>query len=307
MPNYDVIIIGGGPGGMSALVWCHSLKLRAVLLERAPELGGQMLQMFHQVTDYPGLITGNGRELRDHFEAHLRELKLEWRTGCQIETLNLRDRQLICNSEQLSSRAMIVATGAHKRQLNVPGEAELIGRGVSYSATRDYQIFAGREVCVIGGGDSAFENSLILARVCPRVTLIHRSANFRARPEWIKEVMNHPRIAVISHAEVKAIEGLDQVSGVVIEDTHTGERQTIPAQGVFVRIGIAPNTEEVRGQIELDSAGFIKADQRQRTSLDFVYAVGDVCRPACLSVATAAGQGAVAAKEITERIKNLDG
>ena len=110
---------------MSALVWCHSLKLRAVLLERAPELGGQMLQMFHRVTDYPGLIAGNGRELRDHFEAHLRELKLEWRTGCMIEEINLRDRGLICNGEQLSSRAMIIATGAHKRQLGVPGEAEL--------------------------------------------------------------------------------------------------------------------------------------------------------------------------------------
>jgi len=304
MTHYDVIIIGGGPGGMSALVWCYSLNLRAVLLERAPELGGQMLQMFHRVTDYPGLIADNGRELRDHFEAHLRELKLEWRTGCQIEELDLRNRQLTCNGEQLSSRAMIVATGARKRQLGVPGEAELTGRGVSYSATRDHQAFAGREVCVIGGGDSAFENSLILSRVCPRVTLIHRSANFRARPEWIEEVTKHPRISTITHAEVKAIVGHDQVSGVVIEDIRTGQRRTIPTQGVFIRLGIAPNTEEVRGQIELDAHGFIKADQRQRTSLDFVYAVGDVCRPACLSVATAAGQGAIAAKEIAERIKH---
>ena len=106
MLSYDVIIIGGGPGGMSALLWCHSLSRRAVLLERAPELGGQMLQMFHRVIDYPGLIAENGRELRDYFEAHLRELKLEWRTGCRVEALNLRDRQLISNGERLSSRAV---------------------------------------------------------------------------------------------------------------------------------------------------------------------------------------------------------
>jgi thioredoxin reductase (NADPH) len=303
MHNYDVIIMGGGPGGISALLWCHSLNLRALLLERAPELGGQMLQMFHQVTDYPGLIATSGRELRNHFEAHLRTLKLAWRVDCQIEELDLRERRLLCDGELLSSHALIIATGARKRQLGVPGEMEFVGRGISYSATRDHQAFAGREVCVVGGGDSAFENSLILARVCPRVTLIHHSASFRARAEWIEEVMHHPRISIITHAAVKAIEGSTQVSGVVIEDTQTGERQTLPTQGIFIRIGIAPNTEELREQIELDEGGFIKADQRQQTSVDFVYAVGDVCRPACLSVVTAAGHGAVAAKEIAARIK----
>jgi len=305
MQNYDVIIIGGGPGGMGALLWCHSLNLRAVLLECAPELGGQLLQMFHRVVDYPGIIAPNGRELRDRFEAHLRELGLEWRVGCAVGEIDLRDRHLVCDGERFSSRAMILATGARKRRLGVPGEAEFEGRGVSFSATRDHQAFAGREVCVVGGGDSAFENCLILARACPRVTLIHRSANFRARPAWAKQVFEHPRIAVITDAEVKAIQGERQVTSVTVEEKKTGRMTIIPTQGVFIRIGTAPNTECVRGRLELDEAGFIRTDQRQRTSVAGVYAAGDVCRPVCLSAATAVGHGAIAAKDIAEGIKRV--
>jgi thioredoxin reductase (NADPH) len=303
MRDYDVIILGGGPGGMSALVWCRSLNLRALLLERAPELGGQLLHMFHRVIDYPGLIAANGRALRDRFTDHLRALQLEWRTDCQIEALDLCARRVVCDGQTLGSRALVIATGARKRRLGVPGEAELTDRGVSYSATRDQQAFAGREVCVVGGGDSAFENCLSLARVCPRVTLIHRSASFRARLAWVKEVMEHPRISVITHAEVKAIHGEDCVASLTVEDNRTGERRILPAQGVFIRLGIAANTESLRGQLALDDAGFIIADQQQRTSIEFVYAVGDVCRPVCLSVATAVGHGAVAAKDIAERLK----
>jgi thioredoxin reductase (NADPH) len=303
MPDYDVLIVGGGPGGISALLWCHSLNLRALLLERAPELGGQLLQMYHRVIDYPGLIAQNGRELRDRFEEHLRQLELEWRVGSRLEEIRLRDRHLICDGQSLSSRALILATGARKRRLGVPGEDEFEGRGVSFSATRDHQAFAGREVCVVGGGDTAFENSLLLARVCPRVTLIHRSSSFRARQSWVSEVFNHPRIKVLTNTTVKAIEGGSEVERLIVENTITGRRAVLPTQGLFIRIGMAPNTESFQGQLELDEAGFIKTDQRQRTSLELVYAVGDVCRPICLSVATAVGQGAIAAKDIAEMVK----
>jgi thioredoxin reductase (NADPH) len=296
--TYDVIIIGGGPAGMSALLWCHSLGLRAVLMERAQELGGQMLEMYHRVTDYPGLVVANGRELRDHFEAHLRELRLEWRTGCRLEEVHLKERRVVSDGQTLRSQAMILATGARKRRLGIPGETEFEGRGVSFSATRDHPLFAGREVCVVGGGDTAFENSLILARVSPRVTLIHRSDSFRARRAWIEQVFAHPHITVLTETEVKAIQGDNRVASVVVEHNRTGECRTVAAEGVFVRIGMAPNTESFIGQIEMDEAGFIRADQRQRTSVEMVYAAGDVCRPVCLSVATAAGQGAVAAKDI---------
>jgi thioredoxin reductase (NADPH) len=296
--NYDVIIIGGGPAGMSALVWCHSLDLKAILLEQAPGLGGQMLQMFHRIIDYPGLMVENGSELRDHFLAQLNELKLDYRTGRRIEEINLRERRLLCDGAIIDGGAIIIATGARKRRLGIPGEERFEAHGVSYSATRDHSLYAGKKVCVIGGGDSAIENSLILARVCPHVTLIHRSDKFRARGQWVKEAQENPRISIMQHTLVRAIEGDQKVERLIIEDERSGEQKTIETEGVFVRIGIAPNTEPFRGQIELDKDGYIKTDRRQRTSLKMVYAAGDVCRPACLSVATAVGQGAIAAKDI---------
>jgi thioredoxin reductase (NADPH) len=306
MTNYDVIIIGGGPAGISALIWCHSLGLRAVLLEQSPELGGQTLQMFHRVLDYPGLVVENGRELRDHFVAHLDELRLDYRTACRIEEVNLSERRALCDGQWLQSRAIIIATGARKRRLGIPGEDEFEIRGVSFSATRDHSLYAGKKVCVIGGGDSAVQNSLILASVCPSVTIIHRSDRFRAREDWLKQAQENPRITIINNAEARAIEGGeggDHVERLIIEDTRTLETKTIETEGVFVRVGVAPNTEMFRGQIDLDEAGFIKTDQRQRTSVEMVYAAGDVCRPVSLSVATAVGHGAVAAKDIAMKIQ----
>jgi thioredoxin reductase (NADPH) len=304
MNSYDVIIIGGGPAGISALIWCHSLGLRGVLLERSPELGGQMLQMFHRTLDYPGLIAENGRELRDRFVEHLDELKLDYRTGSRIEEIDLRERRVLCDGRWLSAEAIVIATGARKRRLGIPGEEEFEIRGVSFSATRDHSLYAGRKVAVIGGGDSAVQNSLILANICPQVTLIHRSDKFRAREEWLEAVRSNPRITIIANAEARSIEGGDRVERLVVEDRLAGEIKTIDTEGVFIRIGIAPNTGMFCGQIELDDEGFVEVDQRQRTSVEMVYAAGDVCRPVCLSVATAVGQGAIATKDIATSINS---
>jgi len=287
---------------MSALIWCYSLGLRGVLLEQSPELGGQMTQMSHRVLDYPGLVVENGRELRDHFVAQLDLLQLDYRTACNLEEVNLGERRGRCDGQWLQARGMIIATGARKRRLGIPGEDRFEIRGVSFSATRDHSLYAGKKVSVIGGGDSAVQNSLILARVCPGVTLIHRSDKYRAREDWLKEARENPRITIIDNAEAKAIEGGDSVERLIIEDTRTRELKTIETEGVFIRVGVAPNTEMFRGQIDMDEAGYIKTDQRQRTSAEMVYAVGDVCRPVSLSVATAVGHGAVAMKDIAETL-----
>jgi thioredoxin reductase (NADPH) len=301
--NHDVIIVGGGPAGMSALIWCHSLGLRGVLLEQSPELGGQTLEMFHRVLDYPGLIAENGRELRDHFVAQLGLLRLDYRAGRKIEEVDLRERRARCDGEWMQGEAMIIATGARKRRLGVPGEEKFEIRGVSFSATRDHGLYAGKKVSVIGGGDSAVQNSLLLAGICPGVTLIHRSDKYRARPDWLEQARENPRITIINNAEVTAIEGGERVERLIIEDTLTREIKSVETEGVFIRLGVAPNTETFRGLIELDEAGFIKSDQRQRTSAEMVYAAGDVCRPANFSIATAVGHGAIAAKDIAVKIQ----
>ncbi|MFN0112937.1 MAG: NAD(P)/FAD-dependent oxidoreductase [Blastocatellia bacterium] len=304
MTDFDVIILGGGPAGISSLLWCNSLGLRAVLLETAAELGGQLLHMVHRVIDYPGLLPANGRELRDHFQIQLNELQLSYRLGCQVSEINFSERALVCDGQRLTGQAIIIATGARKRRLSIPGEDRFAIRGgVSFSATRDHSLYAGKNVCVIGGGDSAVENSLILSRVCPSVTLIHRSEQFRARAEWMNAARQTPNITLLTGFAAKAIEGSEHVERLIVEDVGSGALRTIETEGVFIRVGIAPNTEPFVGQLELDGSGYVVADQRQRTSLEWVYAAGDVCQPVCLSVATAVGHGAIAAKDIAQSLR----
>lgn len=262
-----------------------------------------MMEMSHRVLDYPGLIAENGREMRDHFAAQLDQLQTDYRTSFDIAKINLAELRALCDKRWIQARGIIIATGARKRKLGIPGEDRYELRGVSFSATRDHSLYAGKHVSVIGGGDSAVQNSLILARVCPSVTLIHRSDRFRARQEWLEEASDNPQITIIENAEVRAIEGSDHVERLIIEDTRTNEIKTVPTEGVFIRVGISPNTELFREQLDLDEAGYIKVDQRQRTSIEMVYAAGDVCKPVCLSVATAVGQAAVATKDIAETLK----
>lgn len=307
MKEHDVLIIGGGPAGMSALIWCHSLGLRGVAFEKAPEPGGQMLSMYHQIPDYPGLPLITGREMRDRFLDHIGTLGLDLRTGCKLEGFRLAAKELACNGELYRGRAVIIATGARKRGLDLPGEERFPTSGVSYSATRDHSLYAGKVVAVVGGGDSAVENALILSRVCPRVYLIHRSDRFRAREEWINEARQTDSITILPFHTITAIHGSDSIQAVTLLDSANRTEKTLEIEGLFIKIGIAPNTEEFSGQVDMDEEGYLITDRSQRTSIEMVYAAGDVCRPVCLSVATAVGHGAIAAKAIAGVVASMNG
>ncbi len=295
----DVLILGGGPAGISAMLWCHSLGMRAILLEREPQLGGQMLMMHHQIPDYPGLPMLTGIEMRDRFEEHLRAVGAEWITGCQSGQIDLDRRSLLVNGRQVKAGALIIATGARKRRLDIPGEERFAARGVSFSGTRDHSLYAGLPVSVVGGGDSAVENAIILSRVCPSVTLIHRSDRFRARQSWLEEAQRTANISFVTDAEIVAIEGSDRTERIILRHLTTGTTFPLNTACVFIKIGITPNVEPFTGRLKLDEENYIIVDQQQRTSIDCVYAIGDVTRPACLSVATAVGHGAIAAKAIS--------
>lgn len=299
MSNYDVIIVGGGPGGMSALLWCNSLGLRGLLLEQANELGGQLLQMFHQVIDYPGIIAADGRALREQFAQHLAQLKLVYRTGCRIEAIDLTARRVLCDGIWLQARALILATGARQRRLNFPGADAY----AEYEDPHEHTRYAGQPVCVIGGGDSAVENSLILASHVSSVTLIHRSDQFRARAEWLQAAQTTSNIHIVTNAQPHTLNQTAQGLSLLITDTETRASREIPAAAVFIRVGIVPNTELLTGQLKLDHAGFIQVDQAQCSSQPLVYAVGDVCNPICWSVATATGQAAIAVKAAARHLR----
>ena len=305
--EYDVIIIGGGPAGISALLWCHSLRLSALLIEGASHLGGQMHVMYHRITDYPGLIANSGAELAEAFERQVRNLGLHHLVDSRVEEVNLEERAVCVGGSWFRSRALVLATGARKTRLGLPSEDLFEGHGVSFTATRDHPLFAGREVVVVGGGDSAFENALMLARVCPKVTVVHRSDVFRARKSWVRDASDNPRITIRSNSVVKSIDGSSRPERVVVEDVHTRACETIRAEGVFIRLGVTPNTNLFRGFLELDELGYIPVDATHKTTLSDVYAIGDICAPVFKSVASAVGHGAVAVKAISASLRQSNG
>ncbi len=269
------------------------------MLDQASELGGQMLQMHHPTLEYPGLPDKTGTELRDAFVAHLMSYQLQWRLNCQIQTINLQEKYLLGGDERFDLQALIIATGASTRRLGLPNESAL----ANYSALEDKDKLAGKSVCVIGGGDSAVEDSLILAEICPEVILIHRSDQFRSRKTWLEQASAHPRITIRTNTELKAVKQFPSQLSLTIHDLTSQKSEELLVGGLVVRLGIKPNTEIFNGQIEMDQSGYIVTDQAQQTSVENVYAVGDVCRPVCFSIATAIGHGAIAAKDIAEKFR----
>ncbi len=296
-PTTDILILGGGPGGIAALLWAHSVGLRGLLLETANELGGQLLQMFHPVIDYPGLLPADGAALRDTFKQHVDKLSLGYRLGCRIESVGLANKAVVCNGETLTARAIIIATGARQRWLGIPGEN--LAWHIDANAERAYH---NQLVCVIGGGDSAVENANILAHTAAHVTLIHRSDKFRARAEWLAAAEAAPNVTILGNTQAREIHA-DRIE---IQNVKTGALNTLPVVAAFVRAGILPNTEWFAGQIELDEAGYVRAFANQQTAQPLVYAIGDVCKPICLSVASAAGHAALAVKDARERLSACD-
>src|SRR5437763_11298954 len=250
---HDVIIIGAGAAGLSAASWCDELGLDTLVLEESAEVGGQLLRVYHPIENYLGVRAQNGRELRDLFAEQVKDAEFDLWTDVEIESVDLRARRIALRSgEELQAISIIIATGVRRRRLGIPGELELAGHGVMESGVRDRDEFAGKDVCVIGGGDAAAENALLLAEVCPTVTMVNRGRKLRARREFTEQLHTHHCITVFPESHVRRIMGNDAIEAVEIERAQAIKPFQMAVQGVLVRIGWEPNTDFIRGQLELD-------------------------------------------------------
>ena len=299
---HDVLIIGAGPAGLSAARWCDELGLDALVLEQGEEVGGQLLSVHNPIDNYLGLHADDGRELRDRFVAQTKDCDFDLWTQVEIAGVDLKAKRVVLRSgEEVKAIAVIIATGLRRRQLGIPGENEFAGRGMIESSG-DRQAFAGKDVCVIGGGDAAAENALLLAEVCPTVTLVHRRKNLRARREFAEQLHTNHCITVFPESVVRRILGNENVEAVEIERAGAIKPFQMAVQGVLVRIGFVPNTELFLNQLEIDERGFAVVSAQQETNVTNVFAIGDVASPLAPTISSAVGAGATAAKVIGSRL-----
>lgn len=301
---YDVLIIGAGPAGLSAALWCDELGLDTLVLEERAEVGGQLLSVYNPIGNYLGLRASSGLELRERFAEQVADADFDLWTEVSIESVELQGtpRVRLRSGEELQSISLIIATGVRRRRLGIPGEAELAGRGVVESATRDRELLAGKDVCVIGGGDAAAENALMLAEVCPTVTLVHRGPRLRARTEFVERLKTNHRVTVFTESVVQRIIGAQWVEGVEILRGGALKPFQMAVQGVLVRIGVEPNTELFREQLQVNAEGYVTVTNEMETSVRNIFAIGDVSNPLAPTISGATGAGATAAKVIAARL-----
>lgn len=300
---HDVIIIGAGPAGLSAAFWCDELGLDTLVLEQAEQIGGQLHRVYNPIENYLGVKTRNGAELLELFSQDVDAAEFDLWTGTAIDTIDVRAKRIALRSgETLQAISIVIATGIRPRSLGIPGEKEFIGKGIIESGTRDRELFAGKDVCVIGGGDAAVENALVLAEVCPTVTLVHRGKKLRARREFAERVLPNHRVTVFTESVVTRIMGDAEVEAVEIQRKGGLKPFQLAVRGVLIRIGVEPNSDLFREQLQVDEKGYIAVNSEHETTAPMVFAVGDVSNPRAPTISGATGAGATAAKVIAARL-----
>ena len=289
---YDIIIIGSGPAGLSAAIYAQRACLDTIVIEKNGISGGQVLNTW-EVDNYPGFPGVTGFELSRQFREHANKLgaRVVQDEVVQVE-LSGNVKKAVCEEETYEARCVILASGAHHRTLEVPGEEELRGAGVSYCATCDGAFFRGRTVAVVGGGDAALEDAIFLARMCEKVYIVHRRDKLRGAKRLQERLQALENIEFVWNSETVAIEGKAQVEALRLRQTKTGEEKRLDVDGVFIAVGIAPESELYAGQLELDEQGYIRADESGQTSVPGVFAAGDVRTKALRQILTAASDGA---------------
>ncbi|MEB3196112.1 MAG: NAD(P)/FAD-dependent oxidoreductase [Candidatus Sericytochromatia bacterium] len=295
--NPDCLIVGAGMAGISAALWCHRLGLRFAWVEAAGRPGGQLWRIHGGIPDYPGLAAPNGASFLASLQQQLQALELAPALSTAVVAHDSLTRTVkLSDGRFCQPRTILIATGAEPRRLVIPGEETWRGRGVSDSATRDRAFLAGQVVAVVGGGDAALENALILSEVCPKVYLLHRGASFRAQPGFQQAVSQHPRIEVRFQTRVVAVQGNDSVQALEIETADRAE--TLAVGAMVVKVGVAAALGPWAGCLRCNADGRLWVDLAQRTSEEGIWAAGDVCNAEASSLVASAGQAMVAVKQI---------
>ncbi len=301
----DTVILGSGCAGLTAAIYAARSNLKPLVLE-GHEPGGQ-LSITTLVENFPGWPEGiQGPELIENMRKQASRFGAEFRLGHLVKAdLSKHPFELDLGSEKIRTRTLIIASGASARWLGLPSEQALIGHGVSSCATCDGFFFSGKDIAVVGGGDSAMEEALFLTRFCTRVTLLHRRDQFRASRIMLDRAMAHPKIEFLTNVTIEEVLGVDEkeVKGVRLRDNVTGEESTLPISGLFLGIGHEPNAKMFAGQLDLDEDGYIRTHDYVFTRVPGVYACGDVQDRRYRQAITAAGSGCMAALEVEKYLE----
>ncbi|MBQ6886812.1 MAG: thioredoxin-disulfide reductase [Lachnospiraceae bacterium] len=297
---YDLIIIGSGPAGLSAAVYGKRAGLNLLVIEKNGMSGGQVLNTY-EVDNYLGLPGINGFDMGMQFRAHADKLQAEFRDEAVMRIENEEGKKKVVTEQNTyETKTVLIATGASHAKLNVPGEEELAGMGVSYCATCDGAFFRNRTVAVVGGGDVAAEDAIFLARGCEKVYLVHRRDELRAANILQKNLMELSNVEILWNHVVTSIEGDGQTEKMIIRSTKDESVQEKEIDGIFIAVGIHPNTAFVEGLLEMDEKGYIKAGEDGKTSVDGIFAAGDVRTKKLRQIITAVSDGANAVTSVQE-------
>ena len=304
MDRKDLVIVGSGPAGLSAAVYAQRAKLDQVVIEKEMFSGGQIVTT-DRVDNYLGLYGESGYDLAVKFREHADKLGVPF---MEDEVSKITDKGeykevYLKSGKVIETKAIVIATGANHRKLKVKGEKELTGAGVSYCATCDGAFFKGKNVAVAGGGDVALEDALYLSNLCEKVYLIHRREELRASKEIQQKVMLKDNIEFMPFYEIKEINGENKVENILLYQNQTGENVNLDVSGVFIAIGMEPQSEFLNGVVELDKAGYIKAGEDCRTSAQRIYAAGDVRTKELRQIITAVSDGAYAISSLEKDVK----
>lgn len=295
MVIYDLIIIGAGPAGLSAAIYGKRAGLKLLVLEKNPMSGGQILNTY-EVDNYLGLPGINGFDMGMQFREHADRLGVEF-VSAEVSAIEDRGERKLVHTDQgdYEAYSLILASGAEHAHLGVPGEQALIGKGVSYCATCDGAFFRGKTVAVVGGGDVALEDAIYLTRFCEKVYCIHRRDEFRGAHILQEELKSLPNAEILYSHVVTEILGEEKVNGLQLHNVKTGETVQLPVDGVFIAVGILPNTETFRELVACEEGGYIVAGEDCATSSEGIYAAGDIRKKPLRQIVTAVADGANAA------------